>query len=206
MTLQKLLLGTAIALAMISPAAAEINCAQWNPPLPSCEQINRKQAEEMQRDSALAEQRQRETDAIYADAKRQAEAQQAVYAAQARELERKRAEAQATHDEWLSHPANRLNAAYQTYMYAQACDQARKGYWLVWINDVEMKRLRSALTTFEEAIVQEDHTVDATAEWKRAESLRPKGQPVYQYGCRTAYNNLMQLAPLEPIKDFGEKN
>jgi hypothetical protein len=180
MTIRKLLLGTiaasllAIGPAMAQPCHEQVSPYYANPATVECEAEKRRQAT------------------------------QAEIAAQARahEAAHKQAEALAAQNEWLSHPPNQLNLFYQKYLYVESCHQARDGYLLVWVNDVQMERVKLAMTRLETAILKEDPTIDTAAVWDKVGKL--KLPAIYQYGCQVTYNELIQAAPSLPIvKDFG---
>ena len=112
---------------------------------------------------------------------------------QRQEHERERAEA-----EYWRQPVNRLRRAYHRYLYVTACHQARQGYLVVWINDVEMERARSAVSRIEREVVTQDPKIRPSAEWNKE---KPE---IVEYSCKPTYDELIADAPALPaVKDFG---
>lgn len=135
---------------------------------------------------------------------RQFQMQQEKEAAQQRQIDvemRRMHEAEARTQVEARKPRNRLQRAYWLYMYARGCHQARQGYVVVWLNDVQLERARNSIKAIEQGVVQEDPSIDPTEEWKRVTEIQPTG--VWEHECPRMFNELLALAPSTPMKkDF----
>jgi len=102
-------------------------------------------------------------------------------------------------------PINRLRVLYTNYIYLKACYEARLGYLAVWINDVEMDRVKRAVSAIEEKLLSQDSTLNAEDVWNEVKDRR--AESVYENQCRLTYNLVMRSAPASPIpKDFGVRD
>jgi hypothetical protein len=201
MTLHRtiLLAGTVIALPMISPAVAEQVCRVATPECIAAI-VNHEHAladAQVQAHAAAAARRTSER------AEAEAQAQVDAAAARAKEAAHKQAEAHAAQAEWLSHPGNALSVAYGQYRIVTHCHEAREGYAVVYINDVEMERAKAAVTSIEAAMLKADPSIDTAATWNKVVA---SGIPTLQsYQCQDFYHTLLQSAPTVPVtKDFGQ--
>jgi hypothetical protein len=139
-----------------------------------------------------------------AEAQAQAQKQAEATARANNEAAHRQAEAQAARNEWLSHPVNALSVAYGQYRIVTRCHEARDGYLVVYINDVEMERAKSAVTSIEAAMLKADPSIDTAATWNKVVA---NGIPTLQtYQCQDFYKTLLQGAPRVPVtKDFGQQ-
>jgi hypothetical protein len=111
---------------------------------PRCEALKREEAARREAERQRHEAKQR------AEEKRMQE----IAEHSRREAERRRAEA-----EEMRKPINRLRFAYWNYMNVSACYRERQGYFLVLINDIQMKRARDAVSRIEQDVLKEDPTI-----------------------------------------------
>jgi hypothetical protein len=113
------------------------------------------------------------------------------------EMEKARAGAEARK------PINRLLLAYKRYAYVKYCNEVRQGYVVVYVNDIELERARTAVKAIEDDALREDATLDTNASWNRAGN-EIGGLSVNRDQCQTELNALLQQNPRhEPIrKDF----
>ena len=91
-------------------------------------------------------------------------------------------------------PANRLITAYKRYAYVKYCNEIRQGYVLVYVNDIELERARSAVKAIEDDSLREDETLDTKALWNT--SLKQlDGTSVYRDQCQLQLNALLRQNP-----------
>ena len=123
-----------------------------------------------------------------------------------RELRQEKAKEEARIE--AAKPINRLKQSYFNYMVVKRCYDVRLGYAVVWINEIEMERARRAVSAIETSIFKEDSSIDKNDAWQEAAKvIRVSTQPVEQYFCQRAYNELLNAEPYSPpVKDFGADN
>jgi len=88
-------------------------------------------------------------------------------------------------------PVNRLRLAYKRYAYVKLCNEVRQGYLVVYINDIELDRARTAVKAVENHAVDEDKSLDTDALWKAA-NKELKGELVGRDTCQATFNDLLQ--------------
>jgi hypothetical protein len=88
-------------------------------------------------------------------------------------------------------PANRLLTGYKRYAFVKYCNEVRQGYALVYVNDIELARARTAVKAIEDDVVREDSSIVTDAVWKLA-NTQIKGEYVDQYTCQLRLNELLQ--------------
>ena len=138
----------------------------------------------------------------YEAQRRNEEAKRKVEMGRLRKMEEERRANQAAEAKEMRKPINRLRRAYSQYMYVRSCYRARQGYFVVWINDIEMERARGAVSRIENEVLNEEATIDTAAVWKELSDRKPA--TIYEAQCKPAYNALIEAAPSLPdIKDFG---
>lgn len=97
-----------------------------------------------------------------------------------------------------------LYSAYRLYAIVQQCHKVRQGYVLVYINDVEMERARTAVKYIEDSAMPEIEDVPTKSIWDKAVQ-NIKGAVLIRDVCQMRLQELLQRAPqtaLEPQKDF----
>jgi hypothetical protein len=96
-------------------------------------------------------------------------------------------------------PKSQLFVAYKLYAFAQFCHQLRQGYVVVYINDVEMERLRVVTKAIERRALVDDADLNTDALWRSAhETAMTKNSGWYgtEATCRQAKNELMNMSPV----------
>jgi len=129
-------------------------------------------------------------------------------AARAREEERSR---QALEQERLQYqlPKNVLRRAYSNYIFVKTCSEARQGYQMVYINDIELGRAKVAAREIEKKALTQDSTIDKESAWNDAvhgaTTIIPGEWRDFNSAlCQAALQNLLADAPqTSPMKkDF----
>jgi hypothetical protein len=92
-------------------------------------------------------------------------------------------------------PSNRLLTAYKLYSTLQFCNQVRKGYLVVWINDIELERAHVAVKAIEKKVLAEQSDIDTDAIWKQARS-EMKGAWSNQASCQQGLQRLLLMSPV----------
>jgi hypothetical protein len=130
-----------------------------------------------------------------------------------RKMELQKREAARQHEEWqrrqeearieAAKPVNRLRLLYANYKYVKLCYATRLGYLVVWINDVEMDRTKTAVSAIERELLSQDPSLNTRDLWNAVGEPRP--QHVEEHVCRQTYSQVLSLAPAAPMpKDFGK--
>jgi hypothetical protein len=65
-------------------------------------------------------------------------------------------------------PVNRLLLAYKRYIYVKYCNEIRQGYAVVYVNDAELDRSRTAVKAIETAALAEDDSLNTDTIWRVA--------------------------------------
>lgn len=91
--------------------------------------------------------------------------------------QKKEMEAQRLAEEERNKPENRLRGRYQLYLNVKACFEAREGYAVVIINDVQMEHARNRIKEDEQNLLKFSPNLDITSIWKAATDAF-KGSPV----------------------------
>jgi hypothetical protein len=103
-------------------------------------------------------------------------------------------------------PVNRLLAGYKRYALVKFCNEVRQGYLMVYVNDIELARARTAVKVIEDDAVREDSNLDTDAIWRRA-NAEMKGRYAEQYQCQRGLNELLQQsAAIHPENSIIQKD
>ena len=97
--------------------------------------------------------------------------------------------------------SNQLRTAYWRYLYVRACHNAREGYAVVWINDVELEKARAAVKRVEQKLTKDDPRIDTGSQFDDVSKKLPA--TIYEMDCHPVFNALLASAPNVPeAKDF----
>ena len=103
-------------------------------------------------------------------------------------------------------PDNKLLVSYKQYAYIKYCNEIRQGYLIVFINDIELDRARTAVKAIEIDVLNEKDDIDTDAIWERADS-EIRGQFVNRDQCQSELNRLLQqYAGIRPADTFMKKD
>src|SRR5438270_4980626 len=76
--------------------------------------------------------------------------------------------------------ADALQAAYKNYAIVKYCNEVRRGYVAVYINEIELARARTAIKAIEENAIAKNRNLNTDALWRSALSEISRA-PVSQY-------------------------
>jgi hypothetical protein len=164
------------------------------------EKLRRKDEAERQRSQASCDQikaeaavRQRDWDAR-AEQQRQAMIELAKRQAQ-------RAQQQASEQQEIARqaamPINRLLLGYRLYHYVSVCNQAREGFLVTSVNDVELERGRKAVKAIEARALNDDPSIDTDNVWQTS-LKQPYFGSIHEEVCRAAIVRLVNSSP-QPV-------
>jgi restriction endonuclease Mrr len=68
-------------------------------------------------------------------------------------------------------PVNRLYWAYVSYSHVQLCHEARRGYAVTYVNDVELQRARTVAKAIEQRALAEDPKIDPDKTFAEADTF-----------------------------------
>jgi hypothetical protein len=89
--------------------------------------------------------------------------------------------------------ARRMFDVYRSWMYVSLCNQAREGYLVVFVNDIELGRARAAVKATEKRLKAEDPALNLTQLWDSAGEQTKVS--VAQDQCRRTLFSLLEGAP-----------
>lgn len=100
-------------------------------------------------------------------------------------------------------PGNRLMDAYLNYVVVSRCNEVRRGYTYVFVNDVELQRAKEAVADIERSALKAEPEINADRKWAEANRLRLDSFD--RLRCQYALSKLMRLAPRKPTppRDFN---
>jgi hypothetical protein len=84
-----------------------------------------------------------------------------------------------------------LQTAYKNYAIVKYCNEIRQGYVMVYINEIETPRARSAVKAIEYNAVAKDRNLDTDAFWKRTLS-EIGGARISRDSCQFALQQLLK--------------
>jgi hypothetical protein len=92
------------------------------------------------------------------------------------------------------HIEARLRAIYYYYIQVKFCHDARDGYAMVYVNDVEFEQARRFVTELEASALtkDKDHAVDTKALWTGVDSSL-NGKYMNRYSCQEALHTLVRI-------------
>jgi hypothetical protein len=125
----------------------------------------------------------------------QLEAQRAAEAAERKAEQEKQAaaaEAKAIED---AKPINVLFRAHTRYIFVNVCHQNRKGYLMVFINDVELDRAEKAIHAILAQQKKRDSQIDTDLAYNEAMKEISR-LPITDSLCHWKYNELMNMSPV----------
>jgi hypothetical protein len=89
-------------------------------------------------------------------------------------------------------PINVLGNSYVEYIFLKRCREAREGYLVVHISDVELARAKQAVERIEQKIrPQLDPSVDTNWMWEKSNEYAKKSR-IARHTCQMAYTSLVQ--------------
>jgi hypothetical protein len=174
----------------ISPGAA----AAMSPYV--LEKLRQKDEATRQRSQVICERIKRE----HAEKQRQYDDEMAKQRAAALEYQRQQAERGAKFEadrkeeaRQAALPINRLLTSYRLFHYVSVCNEVREGYFVKYVNDVELERARKVVKAIANQATKDDSSIDTDYVWQQA--IKSTFPQVNDVVCR---NSLVQLINSSP--------
>ncbi len=120
-------------------------------------------------------------------------------------------------NDYAKSPAGQLESAYFAYAFVKSCHATRKGYAIVYVNDIELNKATSAIKAKEKEILSKSPQLNAQKDslWEQNSIKAQKAtQNLNAYNgnnfnndmkffCKTQMDELISSVPTQPIKkDF----
>jgi hypothetical protein len=95
-------------------------------------------------------------------------------------------------------PTQRVLRGHIDYSIVKFCHDARDGYLLKYINDVEMERAITAIHAIVDQAKTQDPTINTDTLWNMSQKSLDR-RPVNEIGCHNMLNRLFEISPKPAI-------